>query len=265
MDRTSSSGSGSRKSSGSSSGKHRNQKWVPKDCSVSQSADGVGSRSEEGSDASILQHIGPDACIGTSASCNTDAHTCCEDACLGALLGWVNKEGSQEVDQLLTMESQSELISNVTGALSITRCSAQELPGIQSPWGDRACQVEVVAVWSVHDQAFSWRFENWCLELQKRDSQLENLLVCSVSAPSGERCVEASELHGCNQRYLLVCRFQWVHQAKPTDDCAPQQEYYVISCPPSVVPLRFSTIAPTSGQLPWKFVHRHVLPLPSQN
>lgn len=183
-----------------------------------------------------------------------------EGACIEALLGWLNNDGDEvSVYSPMTYVSRIALVSAVTEAVNITRCSTLELPGIRTDWGDRACRVEAVAAWSVEDRALSWKFENWRIELQKSQHEGENLLICSALVPSvggWGRHLAKGDGAG-NKKYLLVCRFSARHQGIADN----KGEYYAISCPSNVLPLRFASIVPTSGQSCWRLDHRPVLPL----
>jgi len=184
-----------------------------------------------------------------------------------AMVGWMNNDGNQDVQNPLTHGSLAALIPAITGTVNVTRCNKDELSGIQTSWSDqnRACGVEAIAVWSVSGQSFSWKSENWRVgQHQNQNRREENLMIFSTVVPSGESKEQTS-----NKKYLLVCRFIWLHEVtgseKSDSCCSPQGQYYVISCPPSVLPLGFATIVPTCGQLPWKLDQRQVLPLPGQN
>lgn len=185
-----------------------------------------------------------------------------EGACIEALLSWFNDDRGDEVlvYSPMTHASRTALVSAVTEAVNITRCSTVELPGIRTDWGDRACRVEAIAAWSVEDRALSWKFENWRMELQESKHGEENLLICSALVPPDRtwgRQLAAGGDSG-NKKYLLVCRFSASHQGIADN----KGEYYAISCPPNVLPLRFASVVPTSGQQSrWSLDHRPVLPL----
>jgi len=195
-----------------------------------------------------------------------------EGACIEALLGWLNNDGEQETCCPIAQEFDAALTSAATGLVNITMCSADELTAMRSPWGDRASRVEAVAAWCVDDGVFSWKFENWREELRNLDGQEENLLICSTFAPSDVRCGRdlaegrsGGNSQACSKKFLLVCRFSMVNEVAAdgnSNEDVSQERYYVISCPPSVLPLRFAAIVPTSGELPWRLEHRQVLPLP---
>jgi len=191
-----------------------------------------------------------------------------EGNCIEALLSWLNNDGDEvSVYSPMTHASRTALVSVVTEAVNITRCSTSELPGMRTDWGDRACRVEAVAAWSVEDRALSWKFENWRMELQKSQHGEENLLICSALVPPSETSVYSSfswrrhlaEGDGAvDKKYLLVCRFSAKHQSIADN----KGECYAISCPPNVLPLRFASVVPTSGQQScWSLDHRPVLPL----
>jgi len=186
-----------------------------------------------------------------------------EGACIEALLSWLNNDGDEVlVYSPMTHASRTALVSVVTEAVNITRCSTLELPGIRTDWPlpfDH-CRVEAIAAWSVEDRALSWKFENWRMELQKSQHGEENLLICSALVPpDGTWGRHLAEGDGAgNKKYLLVCRFSARHQGIANN----KGEYYAISCPPNVLPLRFASVVPTSGQQScWSLDHRPVLPL----
>jgi hypothetical protein len=170
--------------------------------------------------------------------------------CIQAFLAWLNDE--DEYGNLSSMNCNSQLMSviNDRAGIEITRCSAGELPGIRNPWGDRACPVTVVAAWSVESEKLSWACENWkddlCLQ--------ESLLICSIALQYDDT------LKQHDNRYLLVCRF-FANQQVIAGNSADGY-YYVISCPSSVMPLRFASAVPTLSQPPWRLEHKQVLPLP---
>lgn len=168
-----------------------------------------------------------------------------ESACIEALLRWLNSQPDGGIPHPMTEPSCTSLVSAVAGVVNITSCDVGELSAMRCPWGDRSCCIEPIAAWSTDDGAFCWRLENWRTEMQKVEGQEEKLLLCSTFAPSE---------YG-SKKYMLVCRFSFLHQAT-LGQC------YVISCPPSVLPLRFASIAPKFGQELWKLQHQQVLPLP---
>lgn len=167
-----------------------------------------------------------------------------------AFLSWLNNNGDGRLHCPIADDCHSALMSTVTGGsgITITRCGAGDLPGIRNPWGERACPVKTIAAWSIDERGFSWKSENWLAEVQKSAHE-ESLLICSTSVPTAD-----------GKKYLLVCRFPAAQQSR--SDSTTDGQYYVISCPSSVLPLRFATAVPTLGQQAWRLEHRHVMPLP---
>jgi len=113
-------------------------------------------------------------------------------------------------------------------------------------------------VWSLRDRSFGWKSESWIEERRNLEKHQENLLMCSTTMPIGDK------RHGCigDKRYLLVCSFSWFHGGEEDNDNSdPSGQFYVISCPPHVRPLRFANIVKTGEQLHWMLDHKQVLPL----
>lgn len=245
-------------SGGGSAKMHANRGRPPEAVSSAQTAD--------------VDESGPSASAESSQSSGSDARDFDADACVEALLVWLNNAGNQGLDHPMTEEATELLVSTVAEGVSVTICSSGELSAMRTPWGDRACRAEAVAAWCADDHTSSWKLDNWRADLQRLDGRQENLLICSVAVPSGDRwrrhlserrvadSADASQANIRNTTYILVCRFDLVHQALENKDesSTGQGQYCVISCPPNVLPMRFAT----SGQPRWRLEHKQVLPLP---
>lgn len=231
---------------------------------------------ELGADACRFNDSGPSTSAEASHSSLHDARVFDVDACIQALLDWLNNDGHQEFEQPMTEESRELILGIAADGVSVTSCNSDELPAMRTPWGERACRAEAVAAWCVDDPSSSWKLENWRAELQKFDGQQENLLICSAAVPSSERwrrhcgekrtaeTADMTQASVRNMTHIFVCRFSLVPQALlGNNDSGPAGgQYYVISCPPNVLPMRLATIASGSGQPPWRLEHKQVLPLP---
>lgn len=204
---------------------------TPVDTSVERFGDAGGSRIEDSSDLSVEEND--------------------LTSCMASVLHWLNNCTTVEAQR---QESKSALMSLIEerAGVNITMCSAGELPTMRTPWHDRThCPIKTVAVWSIQDRELCWTSENWRAEL----CSVENLLICSTVLRAGQQTA-------CN-KYLVMCYVSCFPADNVRYDCTADGKYYVISCPPSVLPLRFATIVPTQSQPRWRYEHTQVLPLPS--
>lgn len=217
-----------------------------------------------GSKASAQMDLKLAECLPLSSP---EAHGPEEGACLEALLSWLNNDMAQLVRSPAAQEFRRSSLATVKGVVNdihVTRCTEGELPSMRSPWGDRTRYVEVVAAWDVSNAAFSWRLENWHAEMQRADCPEVCLLICSTAVPSAAPVGSGDRNTG--KEHLLICRFSSDHEAieaSGVNSDFPLGQFYVISCPASVRPLRFVSMVPTSGLPLWRVEHKQVLPLPS--
>lgn len=194
----------------------------------------------------------PDRTVAPSSTSSLSVDEGSMNDCIRDFLRWLNDDHFSGNLCATTHETQLMSVINDAAGIKITRCSAGELPAIRNPWGDRACPVTVVAAWCIDSSRLSWTCENWRSELCLQES----LLICSTALQSGD----GSKQH--DARHLLICRFFADEQAVAGN--IADGHYYVISCPSSVLPLRFATAVPTLSQPPWRLEHKQVMPLPGQ-
>lgn len=191
------------------------------------------------------------------------------DCCIKSLLSWLNNNDVDQFDNSISQDARIALLSAVEASVSVIVCGESDLPSIRTSWGNDKLRVHCIAVWSIDQPTSAWKSDDWRMDLQSSGA-VEYLMFCRIEVHRKERHqgqISDNEMQQAFADGLVEGEFVVAcHLCSGNEDkLAPLEshgQYFAISCPSNIFPLRHATIHRVSDKAVWTADDRSVLPLP---